>query len=81
MAAAIEETDAIDEVEGIPEIDSSIEIDYSRDGMFKARQQVIYAPTEDAFDAAWSRLRKDFGKHQMRILKYITGVYIILAWS
>ena len=50
--------------------------EYSREGMFKAFQAVVYAADHDAFKDAWKSFAETFGKKQRHILRYIQKEYM-----
>ncbi|KJZ69123.1 hypothetical protein HIM_11491 [Hirsutella minnesotensis 3608] len=52
------------------------EVAYTREGMFKAWQRVVYAASEEDFESAWQLLDQTFGQHQGHIVKYISSEYM-----
>ncbi|OAQ58186.2 transposase [Pochonia chlamydosporia 170] len=50
--------------------------DYSREGMFKAFQTVVYAVDHDTFKDSWKSFVETFGRQQRHILRYIQKEYM-----
>jgi hypothetical protein len=64
---------------GVGDVPTHSDDNYSREGMFRAWQWVIYAPSEPDFESAWLALNKTFGQQQSHIIRYIHKEY--LPWK
>ncbi|KFA77851.1 hypothetical protein S40288_09761 [Stachybotrys chartarum IBT 40288] len=64
---------------GVGDVPTHSDDDYSLEGMFRAWQRVIYAPSEPDFESAWLALNKTFGQQQSHIIRYIHKEY--LPWK
>lgn len=49
---------------------------FTRDGMFRAWQQVVYAEDEAVFQSAWNKMKAIYNPTQNHILRYISKEYI-----
>ncbi|EAQ87040.1 hypothetical protein CHGG_08293 [Chaetomium globosum CBS 148.51] len=49
---------------------------FTRDGMFRAWQQVVYAEDEADFQSAWNKMKAIYNPTQNHILRYISKEYI-----